>query len=127
MTTTHPSRYLVALVDGGGTVPPELGAVRALVARGHEVTVLAEDSTEADVWATGATFRPWVQGLNRPDRRPEHDPYRDWEVTNPLKLFARLVDTQFVGPAPGTSRTSRRRSRPSAPTPCCARSSRSGP
>ena len=96
MTTTPPSRYLVALVDGGGTVPPELGAVRALVARGHEVTVLAEDSTEADVWATGATFRPWVQGLNRPDRRPEHDPYRDWEVTNPLKLFARLVDTQFV-------------------------------
>ncbi len=68
MTTTHPSRYLVALVDGGGTVPPELGAVRALVARGHDVTVLAEDSTEADVRATGATFRPWVQGLNRPDR-----------------------------------------------------------
>jgi MGT family glycosyltransferase len=75
--------------------------VRALVDRGHDVTVLAEDSTEADVRATGATFRPWVQGLNRPDRRPEHDPYRDWEVTNPLQLFARLVDTQFVGPAPG--------------------------
>ena len=36
--------YLFALVDGGGTVPPDLGTVRRLVARGHRVTVLAEDS-----------------------------------------------------------------------------------
>ena len=97
----HPimTTYLFALVDGGGTVPPELAAARRLVERGHVVTVLAEDSMEPDVRATGATFRPWVEAPNRPDRRPEHDPYRDWEFSSPLKLFDRLLDLQFVGPA----------------------------
>ena len=60
--------YLVALVDGGGTVPVELGVVRRLVERGHDVTVLAEDSMIDDVRATGATFRRWVEAPNRPDR-----------------------------------------------------------
>jgi MGT family glycosyltransferase len=95
----RPSTFLVALVDGGGTVPPELAAVRALVERGHRVTVLAEDSMIADVQATGATFRRWEQAPNRPDRRPENDPYRDWECKTPFQLFARLLDSQFVGPA----------------------------
>jgi UDP:flavonoid glycosyltransferase YjiC (YdhE family) len=94
-------RYLVALVDGGGTVPPELGAVRRLAERGHTVTVLGEDSMAAEVATTGAAFRPWQRGPNRPDRRPEHDPSRDWEVRNPLRLVQRLIETQFVGPAAG--------------------------
>jgi MGT family glycosyltransferase len=92
--------YLAALVDGGGTVPPELAAVRLLVERGHRVVVLAEDSMEPDVRATGAAFRRWTTAPNRPNRRAEHDPVRDWEVGNPLRLFERLIDTQFVGPAP---------------------------
>lgn len=92
--------YLFALVDGGGTVPPELGTVRRLVERGHRVTVLAEDSMLHDVRATGATFRPWVEAPNRPDRSPEHDPYRDWECKTPLQLFDRVLEKQFVGPAP---------------------------
>ena len=87
MTT---NRYLIALVDGGGTVPVELAVVGRLVERGHDVTVLAEDSMEADVEATGAP--------NRPDRRPENDPYRDWECKSPRQLFARMLETQFVGP-----------------------------
>jgi MGT family glycosyltransferase len=100
MQSSVSATYLVALVDGGGTVPPELGAVRRLVERGHQVTVLAEGSIELDVRSTGAIFRPWVKAPNRPDRRPENDPYRDWEVKNPLQLLSRLIDTQFVGPAP---------------------------
>ncbi len=55
---TTPIAYLVALVDGGGTVPAELGAVRRLVERGHDVTVLAEDSMEADVRAAGRRVPP---------------------------------------------------------------------
>ena len=92
--------YLFALVDGGGTVPPELGTARRLVERGHQVVVLAEDSMRTDVEASGATFRAWVEAPNRASRRPEDDPYRDWECSNPLQLFDRLLDTQFVGPAP---------------------------
>ena len=99
-TTTTNRKYLFALVDGGGTVPPELGAARRLLERGHDVVVLAEDSMRADVEATGATFRPWTEAPNRASRRPEDDPYRDWECRNPLQLFTLLLDRQFVGPAP---------------------------
>jgi MGT family glycosyltransferase len=95
-----PRTYLFALVDGGGTVPPELGAARRLVERGHHVTVLAEDSMVDDVAATGAVFRPWTSAPNRPTRHPDDDPYRDWECKNPLQLFDRLLERQFVGPAP---------------------------
>jgi glycine/D-amino acid oxidase-like deaminating enzyme len=86
---TH--RYLFATVDGGGNVPPELSAARRLVDRGHLVTVLAEDSVAAEVRATGARLRPWTRAPNRPDRRPEHDPARDWECRYPWQLIERLI------------------------------------
>ena len=98
MTPTR--TYLFALVDGGGTVPPELGTVRRLVDRGHRVTVLAEESMRDEVATTGATYRPWAEAPNRASRRAEDDPYRDWECKNPLQLFDRLLDKQLVGPAP---------------------------
>jgi MGT family glycosyltransferase len=91
--------YLCALVDGGGNVPPELSAARRLVERGHEVTVLAEDSVALDVLATGALLRRWSRAPNRLDRRPEHDPSRDWECKYPWQLVERLTKTLFVGPA----------------------------
>jgi MGT family glycosyltransferase len=92
-------RYLFAVVDGGGNVPPELGAARRLVERGHAVTVLAEDSIASDVLATGATLRRWSLAPNRSDRTPEHDPVRDWECKYPWQLVDRLVTTLLVGPA----------------------------
>ena len=64
--TDSPRSYLFALVDGGGTVPPELGTVRRVVERGHRVTVLADDSMAEEVAATGAVFRPWTEAPNRP-------------------------------------------------------------
>ena len=99
MTAATPRTYLFALVDGGGTVPPELGTVRRLVERGHRVTVLAEESMAADVAATGATYVPWTTAPNRASRLPQDDPYRDWECKTPFKLMDRLLDKQFAGPA----------------------------
>ena len=103
--SSHPNpvrrRYLFALADGGGTVPPELGIVRRLVERGHDVRVLAEASMADDVRATGAELVVWARGVNRASRRPEDDPYRDWECRNPFALFARVLDRVFVGPAAG--------------------------
>ena len=98
---TAPTRrtYLFALVDGGGTVPPELGTARRLVERGHRVTVLAEDSMADDVVAAGAEFVPWTAAPNRASRLPEDDPYRDWECKTPFALMDRLLDKQFAGPA----------------------------
>ncbi|HJZ70138.1 MAG TPA: nucleotide disphospho-sugar-binding domain-containing protein [Vicinamibacterales bacterium] len=92
-------RYLFAVVDGGGNVPPELSAARRLVQRGHAVTVLAEDSVAAEVRATGAAPRRWAHAPNRPDRVPDHDPVRDWECRYPWQIVDRLVETMFVGPA----------------------------
>jgi UDP:flavonoid glycosyltransferase YjiC (YdhE family) len=91
-------RYLFALTDGGGTVAPELGVARRLAARGHRVDVLAEDSM-AD--AAGAAFQPWRHGLNRPDLRPEHAPYREWELRNPAKLVRAMIEHLITGPAEG--------------------------
>jgi MGT family glycosyltransferase len=102
MNQQNPSgrTYLATLADGGGTVAPEIGAVRRLTDRGHRVVVLAEDTMAAEVRAAGAEFVPWSQAPNRPSRRPEDDPYRDWECKNPKQLLERLMEKQFVGPAP---------------------------
>ena len=91
--------YLFTLVDGGGTVPPELGTARRLLERGHRVVVLAEDSMAEDVLAAGAELRRWTAAPNRASRRPEDDPYRDWECRNPIQLFERVLEAQFTGPA----------------------------
>lgn len=92
-------QYLFALVDGGGNVPPELAAARRLRARGHAVTVIADDAVASDVRSTGAELRRWVRAPNRPDRRPENDPVRDWECRYPWQLLDRLMKTLLVGPA----------------------------
>jgi MGT family glycosyltransferase len=92
-------RYLLALVDGGGNVPPELHAVGRLAERGHDVCVIADDSVAADVDTAGATRRRWQRAPNRADRRPEHDPMRDWECRTPWQLIDRMISTQLVGPA----------------------------
>ena len=92
-------RYLAALVDGGGNVPPELSAVRRLVERGHAVTVLGEDSIVSEIRSTGAGIQTWTRAPNRVDRRPENDLVRDWECNYPWQLVDRLVETMLIGPA----------------------------
>lgn len=82
-------------------MPPELGAVRRLVERGHRVAVLAEESMRTEVLATGATFDAWGGSVNRPDRRPENDPLHDWDVRSPRQFVARMLDVILAGPAPG--------------------------
>ena len=111
--------YLFALVDGGGTVPPELGAVRRLVDRGHHVTVLGEDSMVADVHASGALFRPWTEAPNRASRLRRRRPLPRLGVQDPDGRSS---------PGSSTASSSVRR-RPTPPTSTAAigeRSPRSG-
>ncbi|MBL7498808.1 glycosyltransferase [Frankia sp. CNm7] len=96
--------YLFALTDGGGTVAPEVGVARRLVERGHRVAVLAEDSMGPAVTASGAAFRPWRHGLNRPSHRPEHAPYREWELGSPPALVREMINHLVVRPASGYAR-----------------------
>lgn len=44
-------RYLFALIEGGGNVPPVLGLARRLAARGHQVRVLGDPAIASDARA----------------------------------------------------------------------------
>ena len=70
---TGSGRFLMALIDGGGTVPPALGLAAELVRRGHRVRVLADPTVEQS--AGLRVVRSRRGGLHRismrwPTRRP---------------------------------------------------------
>ena len=89
---TQPRRYLFALIDAGGTVPPELGVARRLVDRGHNVTVLADEALADQIRRTGAAHLPRTTA--------PAGTFRDWDMT-PLALARVVADHMMVGPAPG--------------------------
>jgi MGT family glycosyltransferase len=93
------SRFLLATWDGGGTIPPELGLAAELVARGHEVVVLSDDTVEAEADAAGAAFTPWVRAPQARARDRERALIRDWEVRSPLAQVRQVGDLLFFGPA----------------------------
>src|SRR5947209_17744792 len=95
----NPKRYLFTLVDGGGTVPVELGVARRLLERGPDVTVMADTSAADDVRAASATLRTWTTAPNRASRMAADDPLRDYECGNPVQLISRILDRVLVGPA----------------------------
>jgi MGT family glycosyltransferase len=93
------SRFLLATWDGGGTIPPELGLAAELVARGHEVTVLSDDTVEQEAVGAGATFTPWQRAPQARARDFDRALIRDWEVQNPLAQVRQVGDLLFFGPA----------------------------
>jgi MGT family glycosyltransferase len=97
MITTR--SILVAIWDGGGTVPPELAVVRGLVERGHDVVVLGDAVLADEIAAVGARHVPWTTAPQHSSRRLEEDFIRDWEAKNPMQLFARVRDRFLCGPA----------------------------
>jgi MGT family glycosyltransferase len=92
-------RFLVALWEGGGNVPPELGVARRLIARGHQVQVLADPTIETAATAAGCGFSPWRLPPHRTALDPAQDPIKDWETKNPLVLLQRARDRFIAGPA----------------------------
>lgn len=93
------SRFLLATWDGGGTIPPELGLAAELVARGHEVVVVCDDTVERETAEAGATFTPWRRAPQARARDRERALIRDWEVKNPLRQVRQVGDLLFFGPA----------------------------
>ncbi|GAB2606111.1 glycosyltransferase [Pseudactinotalea suaedae] len=87
--------YLFALTDAGGTVPPELGVARRLLARGHRVTVLGDASMAEAVAALGARWRAWSE----PARL-----FEDWRPQSPTAMAAGMAETMIAGPAAGHAR-----------------------
>ena len=91
--------HLVALWDGGGTVPVEIGVVRRLVARGHTVTVLADPTLAEESAAAGARFHSWTRAPHRRSTAVEDDLFRDWECRHPVQVLDRLCERMITGPA----------------------------
>ncbi|WP_432493080.1 nucleotide disphospho-sugar-binding domain-containing protein [Kineococcus gypseus] len=92
-------KVLAALWDGGGTVPAELGVVRRLRERGHDVTVLADPPLEPGATRVGAAYRCWTRAPFRRTDAREDDCFRDWECRTPLGQFTRVRDRLVTGPA----------------------------
>jgi MGT family glycosyltransferase len=97
MTTSK--RFLFAITDAGGSVPPDSSVIRALVERGHEVRVLADRVLAPDLATTGAEHIPWTKGPQRPDLEPTSVLVRDWDAKTPQEAFVRTLDGFMTGPA----------------------------
>jgi UDP:flavonoid glycosyltransferase YjiC (YdhE family) len=89
----------LALWEGGGNIPPELGVARRLIARGHQVHVLGDPTIEVAAEAGGCSFSPWRRGPHRSSLDPSEDPLKDWETKNPLVMLQRVRDRFIAGPA----------------------------
>jgi MGT family glycosyltransferase len=92
------SRFLFALWEGGGTVPPELGIARRLVDRLHQVHVIGDPTIEPAAHRIGAGFTAWRDAPHVRSLRPEDALVRDWEIGNPFKLFRATRDALLCGP-----------------------------
>jgi UDP:flavonoid glycosyltransferase YjiC (YdhE family) len=90
--------------EGGGTVPPELGVAGRLVRRGHDVHVIGDPTIERAARHAGAGFTSWHDAPHVTSLRPEHVLVRDWEMTNPLKMFSAMRDALLCGPTPHFAR-----------------------
>ena len=95
----RPLTILLATWEGGGNVPPVMGAARLLRDAGHRVHILADPVNAPEAHAVGAGFTPWTTAPARHDRSPASDPLRDWEEPPGPGGFVRLRDRIMCGPA----------------------------
>jgi len=97
--TSRPLRFLMTTWDGGGNAPPEFGVARRLVARGHQVHVLADPTLARDAEAAGCSFSSWTRAPHRTTLDKEDDLLKDWEAEDPIEVLRRLRDQIMSGPA----------------------------
>jgi len=86
--------FLFVMWNGGGTVAPELGLARQLMARGHRVTVLGDETIARDASAAGTAFVGY-----RHARNLRADALDDWQATSPPEAIGRAITRVICGPA----------------------------
>lgn len=84
------SRFLAVMFDGGGNVPPQLGIVRRLVARGHQVRVLADRGLAPAIAQAGAEVATFARARDVHMSQRDADLVRDWEARTPLEALRRF-------------------------------------
>lgn len=92
-------KYLMAVWDGGGATPPNLGIARMLRGRGHEVVVYGDPTLADGIAATGAVPRLWPTAPQRISTALDDDVLSDWEPRTPLGQVLRLRDRLIAGDA----------------------------
>ena len=97
--TATPKRYLFAITDAGGSVPPDTSVIRALVERGHDVRVLADRVLAPDVEPTGAEHIPWTTAPQRPSLAPTDMVINDWDARTPQQAFLRVLEGVMTAPS----------------------------
>jgi UDP:flavonoid glycosyltransferase YjiC (YdhE family) len=99
MSEPRTGRFLLAVIDAGGTLPPALGLAAELVRRGHAVEVLGDRTTEISARAAGCGFTPWrtAPGIDSIDDQTAL--IADMESGNGFRQFAVARDRFIVGPA----------------------------
>jgi MGT family glycosyltransferase len=80
MAAPRSGTVLLATLQGGGNLPPQLGLARRLVDRGHRVHVLSEPSVADEAHAAGCGFTAWptAPAGNAVDR--DLALARDWQL-----------------------------------------------
>src|SRR3954452_23872866 len=94
-------RLLMAVIDGGGTLPPAMGLAAELVRRGHAVSVLADPTVEPSATAAGCDFTAWRTAPRIDSVADQTAMVIELERGSPLRQFAAIRDRLLVGGAPG--------------------------
>jgi MGT family glycosyltransferase len=92
----RPGRFLLAMIDGGGTVPPALGLAQRLVGRGHQVRVLADPTVAADAESAGCSFTPWQEAPHFRTREEQTAVIAAFEGRRPVRAIKAVRG--FLGP-----------------------------
>jgi MGT family glycosyltransferase len=82
-----PARFLLAVIDAGGTVPPALSLAAELVRRGNEVRVLADPTIEKSARSAGCAFSPWHEAPHFNTRAEQTALIAALEGGNPYRAF----------------------------------------
>jgi MGT family glycosyltransferase len=89
----------MAVIDGGGTLPPALGLAARLVERGHSVDVIADPTAERSARSAGCSFRPWRTAPHFDTIAEQSALIAELESGGPARQFAAARDRLLVGPA----------------------------
>jgi MGT family glycosyltransferase len=99
MARRRPGRFLLAAIDGGGTLPPALGLAGELVRRGHSVEVLGDPTVEKSARAAGCGFTAWPTAPRIDTIADQTALIQELESGTPLRQLAAARDRILVGPA----------------------------
>lgn len=95
-------RYLFVTMEGGGNLPPVLGAARRLIGRGHDVRILGEPCIRVAIESVGARFVPYSQHFTRTSR--DEDIFLDWQASSPPAALKGTLERVVLGPAEHVAR-----------------------